>query len=97
VSPTLSEIKFPLKARGSQNWSSDASSLLDIWNNSTQTATLFVDPPDIGVNTPSIGVVFSTLQNSSSAQITADINDSDVSRPAHCFGILSTAEHMSTQ
>ena len=65
----LSELIFPLYGTVSQNWSSSASTLLEIWNNSTQTAVIFVDPPDLGLITPSIGAVFATLENSSFAEV----------------------------
>lgn len=59
----LSQLTFPLD--GNQTRSSDASPLLAIWNNSTESATLWVAPPDIGELSPSIGVVFAAFFNSS--------------------------------
>lgn len=70
VQSNLSEIRFPLTEDGSQNWSYDASRLLHLWNNSTRTATLFVDPPNLGEMTPSTGVIFPIFRNSSHSHAT---------------------------
>ncbi|CZR57718.1 uncharacterized protein PAC_07607 [Phialocephala subalpina] len=57
---SVSTLEFP---RGPslgevQTWSSDATALLAIWNKSTEWATLWMEPPDMGDSTPSIAVVY---------------------------------------
>lgn len=66
---SLKEISFPLPQSGyiHQNWTSNLSPLLDIWNSSTVSAAMWVDPPNIGDATPSIGAVFATYYNNSSS------------------------------
>jgi hypothetical protein len=62
--PPLSLLTFPtFPLDSNQTWISDASPLLEIWNNSTEIATLWVEPPDFGDITPSIGVVFAAFLN----------------------------------
>lgn len=67
--PNISEITFPLFNWASDNWSVDAAPLTNIWNSSTGTATLWFEPPDLGENTPSIGVVWAAFDNSTTAQV----------------------------
>lgn len=59
LGPKLSELIFPL-ASAHKSWSSDPSQLLSTWENTTQSATLWVEPPDLGSMTPSIGAIFAT-------------------------------------
>lgn len=58
------ELVFPLLI--GQNWSAPTSQLLEVWNNSTNYATVWIAPPrDLETDSPSIGVVFAIFGNSS--------------------------------
>ncbi|KAE9369263.1 hypothetical protein N431DRAFT_510776 [Stipitochalara longipes BDJ] len=63
--------RSPLQQDSPQNWSSDASSLIDTWSNSTRTATQWFEPPDLGNNTPSIGIAWAAFADATTAIISS--------------------------
>lgn len=61
-------LSFPMSF--DQTWRSDATPLLAVWNSSTGSSTLWIEPPDFGLETPSVGIVFfPSLPSNQSAEI----------------------------
>ena len=54
--PGSSSFEFPTMS--SQSWSIDTSKFLAVWQNKSQSTTFWVEPPDMGSSTPSIGAVY---------------------------------------
>jgi hypothetical protein len=46
-----------------RTWSTDASELLSVWNNLTESAVVWVEPPELGEDVPSIGIVLAAFSN----------------------------------
>jgi hypothetical protein len=61
------QLIFPVK--GGQSWTTDAGPLFDLWNQSTPIASLWVEPPDFGNETPSIAAAYAVVNPYNSTQL----------------------------
>jgi hypothetical protein len=72
----VQELTFPL--RGGQNWSTDAAPLISLWN-STGSAALWVEPPYLYNNTPSILFAFVANDDIETCSVYASWSPGDIS------------------
>jgi hypothetical protein len=82
------ELVFPLN-NGSPRWSAPSPQLFDVWNNSTEYAAAWVEAPDIGADSPSIGVVFALFGNFSNGNYT---DTSRYDAKLSCCSVVSSWE-----
>jgi hypothetical protein len=85
------ELVFPLQ--NGKTWSAPSSQLLDVWDNSTNYATVWVEPPDSETDSPSIGVVFAMFSNSSASSNSSDsYNSGHYNASVQCCSVVSSWE-----